>query len=248
MARTVDVAGHATKRTLILDVAQELVFTRGYDQMTIQDLIRETGLSRGALYHYYSTKSAVLESLVERMQSQAETPLREIATASDRTAPEKLRAYFQQIDQARQNQQSLLDQLVRVWYTDDNALLRQKVDAATLIRRAPLLALIVEQGTREGVFAVTHPDLAGEAVVVLAMGLNDAIARHLLSQPPPRTTSSSARDILRIYGGYAEAIERVVGSAGPILERPVHKDVTHWLNGRRSGSRGPASLKRRITS
>src|SRR5262245_58568880 len=54
MARVVK--EHAVRRGEILDVAQRLVYTSGYEQMTIQDMLDELQISKGAFYHYFSSK------------------------------------------------------------------------------------------------------------------------------------------------------------------------------------------------
>ena len=51
MARTVK--AHAVRRNEILDVAQRLIYTKGYEQMTIQDILDGLQISKGAFYHYF---------------------------------------------------------------------------------------------------------------------------------------------------------------------------------------------------
>ena len=53
MARILKEEQHAEKRNEILDVAQRLVYTRGYEQMSIQEIINALGISKGAFYHYF---------------------------------------------------------------------------------------------------------------------------------------------------------------------------------------------------
>ena len=67
MARIVKEEAYAVKRNEILDAAQRLVYTKGYEQMTIQDMLDDLQISKGAFYHYFDSKQAVLEALVERM-------------------------------------------------------------------------------------------------------------------------------------------------------------------------------------
>ena len=59
----------SVRRNEILDVAQQLVFTKGYEQMTIQDILDGLHISKGAFYHYFDSKGDLLEALVERMAS-----------------------------------------------------------------------------------------------------------------------------------------------------------------------------------
>jgi len=63
MARVIKEQEHAERRNEILDVAQKLVYTRGYEQMSIQDILDALGISKGAFYHYFDSKQALLEAL-----------------------------------------------------------------------------------------------------------------------------------------------------------------------------------------
>ena len=56
------------KRNEILDFALELIYSKGYERLTIQDGLR---ISRGALYHYFDSKQYLLSALVDRMVARA---------------------------------------------------------------------------------------------------------------------------------------------------------------------------------
>lgn len=59
MPKTSDAAKEA-RRTQILDAAVRCFARTGYYATTIEDVVRETGLSRGALYLYFPSKEALL--------------------------------------------------------------------------------------------------------------------------------------------------------------------------------------------
>ena len=67
MARTLDPAAHALRRDAFVDSAQRLMQARGYEEMTIQDVLDDLDTSRGAFYHYFDSKAALLDAVVERM-------------------------------------------------------------------------------------------------------------------------------------------------------------------------------------
>jgi AcrR family transcriptional regulator len=54
------------RRTQILDAAVRCFARRGYYETTIEDLVAETGLSRGALYLYFPSKEAIYLAISER--------------------------------------------------------------------------------------------------------------------------------------------------------------------------------------
>src|SRR5260370_8062068 len=54
------------RRHAFLDVAQRLIQTKGYEAMSIQELLDQLEASKGAFYHYFDSKQALLEAVVVR--------------------------------------------------------------------------------------------------------------------------------------------------------------------------------------
>ena len=98
--------------------------------------------------------------------------------------------------------------LGRVWYTDDNAIVRQKVDEAVREQRAPLLNEIVRQGIREGAFTIAYPDQAGDVILSLLQGMGNAHAKHSESQKRSRFRPPTAdhRPLYPAVGGLLSAV------------------------------------------
>lgn len=65
-------------RRRILDAAQKLFFTKGYERTTMRDIIDELGdLSKGAIYHHFASKQAILDALCdEDSQRMKASPIR----------------------------------------------------------------------------------------------------------------------------------------------------------------------------
>ena len=54
------------RRTQLLDLGVSLLATRSLDELTIDVLAEEAGISRGLLYHYFGNKHAFREAVVRR--------------------------------------------------------------------------------------------------------------------------------------------------------------------------------------
>jgi len=52
-------------RAAILEAAQRVFLERGFDAVTIRDVVRQTELASGTFYNYFDTKEALLRALVE---------------------------------------------------------------------------------------------------------------------------------------------------------------------------------------
>jgi TetR/AcrR family transcriptional repressor of nem operon len=226
MPRVVNENEYTVKRNEILDAAQRLVYTMGYEQMSIQQILDDLKISKGAFYHYFNSKQALMDGLVERMLDEAERALRPIAEASNLAAIEKLRRYFDAGGRWKTDRRNLMLNLLRVWYTDSNALMRQKQEAASIQRIAPVLAEIVRQGIDEGVFTTKYPEQIGNMIWSLAQGVVDEMAYLLLTDPPP----PDALDRLEaIIGAYSEALERILGAPAGSLPLAEVELLKEWL-------------------
>ena len=224
MPRVVKEEEYAVKRNEILEVAQRLIYTKGYEQMSIQDILNELHISKGAFYHYFDSKVALLDALLEQMMDNAEELLRPIAEDKNLPAIEKIQRFFSAGSRWKTDRKSFMLDLLRVWYTDANALVRQKQETTTLRRLEPMLTEIVCQGIAEGVMSTTYPEQVGGMLWGLAQGIEDDIAELLLADALP---ADALQRLEAIMGAYAEAMERILGApAGslPLVDTVLLKE------------------------
>ncbi len=158
-----------------------------------------------------------------------EQPLLPIVHDPHVSALEKLQRFFDTLDRLRIAHKTDVVKLGRIWYTDDNAIVRQKVDEAVVKQRAPLLTEIVRQGIREGVFTTAYPDQAGEVILSLLQGMGNTHARLLLSLEQERDELRCIEAIVTTHAAYMDAIERVLGAPPHSLYRTDAEAVNVWV-------------------
>ena len=78
----------------ILDVAQRLMQTRGYNGFSYADVAAEIGISKAGLHHHFSTKAALGAAIIARYASLIAQALARIV-ADEREAAERLVRYSQ---------------------------------------------------------------------------------------------------------------------------------------------------------
>ncbi|MEU6674024.1 helix-turn-helix domain-containing protein [Streptomyces sp. NPDC046853] len=61
----------------LLDVAEGLFATRGFEGTSMEDIAREAGVSRPVVYAHYATKDAVYVACVRRARAELESQVRE---------------------------------------------------------------------------------------------------------------------------------------------------------------------------
>jgi AcrR family transcriptional regulator len=209
VARTVNAAAHQSKREAILDHAAMLVRTVGYEEMSIQDLIDGLGISRGALYHYFDSKQAVMEALVDRMGNVAVETLLPIIRDPDLTALEKFRRYVNGSIMIKAGSQELITDLIRGWQREENLRIRHKLAAATLDRTAPMiLEPIIRQGVAEKTFDTAYPAQTARIIAGIWLGLADSLIM-LIAQD---ADESVIEQVTTLISATTTGIERILGA------------------------------------
>jgi AcrR family transcriptional regulator len=231
MARIIKEEDYSKKRNEILNAAESLLYTKGYESMAIRDILTDLKISSGAFFHYFDSKLTLLEALIERMMTEAEKQLLPIVHHLHLSATEKLGCYFGTLDRLKTERKSFLLGMMRGWYSDDNAIVRQKINDETIKRRTPLLSLIVSQGIQEGVFLVSYPSQAAEVILSLSLSMGDALARLMLSSQADQDETHYIDNIVASHNAYIDAIERVLQAPAHFLNRLDTGAVRDWLDG-----------------
>ena len=208
MARTVKEEEYNAKRNEILDEALRLVYSKGYKQMTIQDILDGLHISRGALYHYFDSKQAMLEALVERMGAAATEAFMPILQDPNLTAIQKFKRFFEASAQWKNAGKMLIISSLHVWYSDENAFLRQKMVSASLKGTPLILEPMIRQGIEEKVFTTRYPAQVAIFITGLALNLTDAIVGLIFA---PKVDQTTIQELDTIMDAYIDTVERSWG-------------------------------------
>jgi len=226
MARSVNEKEYTLKRNQILDVTQRLIYTKGYEQMAIQDILGELQISKGAFYHYFDSKPALLEALIERIGAEALQLLTPIVHDPQLPALEKLQRFFDTAVRWKTARKTFMIELLHIWYADHNAIVRQKMLAMWSKYSLPLLTAIFQQGIREGVLNIRFPDQVGAVLLPLIHGIGDAFAELLLVREPQGDELQRAE---RLIAAYNDALERVLGAPAGSLQLMDSEALKEWF-------------------
>src|SRR5712692_664843 len=208
MPRTVNATLHTVRRDAFLDVAQRLIQTKGYEQMSVQDVLYELEVSKGAFYHYFDSKQALLEAVIQRFADDAISALAPILDELDLPAPRKLEKVFAGIARFKAEQKDLVVAIMEVWNSDGNAIVREKLRRLTSNLMVPLLSRVVSQGMKEGAFKVASPDETAIVLVSMMLGLQQIAMDLFLAR---QAGTIGLDDVRRSLASFTEAFQRILG-------------------------------------
>ena len=213
MARIVKKEAYLARRNEILDATQQLVYAKGYEQMSVQDILDALQISKGAFYHYFNSKAEALDSLVERMVIEEIVPmLAQIVNDPQLSAIHKLHAYFDSALKWKSGRKAFMMELLRVWLSDENAIVRQKLMNTTIEYVIPMLAEIIRQGKREGVFTAPYPEQTCQVMIYTLLGLSNSIIELLISDESERNAAQVKQTVSEYSNALNDTTERLLGA------------------------------------
>ena len=226
MARTVNVAVHTVRREAFVDAGLRLMQAKGYDQMSIQDVLDAVGASRGAFYHYFDSKQRLLEAMVDRIADQSLAGLAPVVEDPDLAAIPKLERFFGGIAQYKSARKELMLEFIKVWKSDDMAVVRDRLRRALVEKVAPILARIIRQGVAEEVFGVDSVGETAWILMTLMTGFQDGATDLFLARQAKTLSYEEAERVLLTF---ADAFARILGARPGSIHIVDQKTLREWF-------------------
>jgi len=226
MPRTLNPALHVVKRDAFVDAALRLMQVQGFQQMSIQDLLDDVGASRGAFYHYFDSKQELLGAMVDRIADQALAAVKPVVDDAGVPAVAKFERFFGGIAQYKSARKALMLEFIKIWRSDDNLIVREKVRHTVVDRVAPILAKIIRQGIAEKVFSVDSPEETATILMTLLTGFQDGATDLFLARQANTISYAQAERTLR---SFARAFERILGAPAESIGIVDEKTLREWF-------------------
>ena len=151
----------------ILDTAERLFIEKGYDRASLQEIIQETGLSKGAIYHHFASKEEILYAVCDRIGRRNGEVLAQVRDNPALNGLEKIRAMFK----ASLQPERQAKMFCMMPYLMDNAKFLATEMRSIFTEVVPcFVEPIVRQGMADGSIRTEHPKELAEAMIILADG------------------------------------------------------------------------------
>lgn len=208
MARTVKAP--EKRREELVDLAGELFFRHGYERTSVEMIIRAADVSKGAFYHYFDSKEALLHALAEQVVDRALAGASAVLEAPYPSAIDRLNAFWGESRRLKVELAPMVRRSMEAIFRPENLALRHRITALTIERTAPVLARILDEGAREGVLDTPDPAATAELLLHLGTGVHDVIAWAVAESHSGRTDAASEA-LERRLRLYETAFNRVLG-------------------------------------
>jgi len=218
---------HHERKKEFLETAQKFFFTQGYEQTTVEAIIKEVGLSKGSFYYYFKSKEDLLDELTKDLINHILVEIQRIINRNDLNAVTKLNKSFAAIGSIKLENIALIKTLQKAFYDDKNFYFRYKVYQNSTEILAPEFVKIIRQGITEECFHTPYPEETARMFFELSFILSEKIPKLMLEMDRfPENTEKIEREL----ENFQFTIERIICADDGSIRIFDHNLLTKFLD------------------
>lgn len=198
------------RRAEILDEALRIFLERGYDNVSLNDVIGEAGLSKGMFYHHFESKEDLLVALFDQVSDQTYETLRPILDQQGIDPLRRLQNVLNRSALLRLEQAEETRSVFAAFHKPESAHLYDGIARAWMERFRPVLTDIIEQGVREKIFETFDPEGVAQMLLEHAIGTKDLITLGLEARSTEER-DQAARRLARRLRLHGLVLSRILG-------------------------------------
>ncbi|WP_276887897.1 TetR/AcrR family transcriptional regulator [Faecalibaculum rodentium] len=162
----------AARRSEILDAAEKLFGTKGYDATSTGDILRELGIARGTLYYHFKSKEDILDAMIDRLTQALAAGAAEVLDRKDIPVLQRLTLMMQSL----QVNNALGHEIMSQVHKPQNALMHQKMQERMLTAVVPLVTSLLQEAREEGLCHTRYPEEVTEMTLLYASTVFDELS------------------------------------------------------------------------
>tara|TARA_B100000676_G_C17741213_1_gene661475 strand:+ start:101 stop:706 length:606 start_codon:yes stop_codon:yes gene_type:complete len=159
------------KQNKILEAAYTVFVEKGYSETTMDDIVRQSKMSKGAIYHYYNSKKALFISLIDHWETYS-FPDFYTKNKENKTASKILKDISNVVYDVYKTKKHVFLAEVEFWSLankDDEVKEKSKVLYGKLLY---LFELIIKKGIREKEFKKIDTKVVAMSILSSLQGIN----------------------------------------------------------------------------
>lgn len=135
----------AERKQELLKTAYDLFLSKGYDAVSVDEIIKAAGIAKGTYYYYFKSKEETLEEVIALMIAAEEQKAKAILEMPI-PVPQKIVGIISSFrpDQAEQD-------IVETLNRNENLLMHERVNSKIIEVAVPLLTKAAEEGIEQGI-------------------------------------------------------------------------------------------------
>lgn len=199
------------RRNEIIDVAEEMFLTKGFEETTVSDIVGKIGVAQGLFYYYFKSKDEVFDAVAERLMDLLLIDLKVISQDNISDPPAKIQSFFAALYSMINEKKAIVNQFHQKSYEA----MHQRLTVKLVEKLTPVLVIIIRDGMNQGLFSLEEPD---ETAEIMLHGLEYYLNRLMQA-------NLGAAELEKKIRSAASVLERALGaSKGSLQFRGGHNE------------------------
>lgn len=208
--------GDVRKREFI-ETAIKIFKNKGYEKASINDILKQMNVTKGAFYYYFESKEALLNEIIDNLTQGIQTILNDIMESNELSAVTKLEQIFYATNQYRKDNKSSYHQLYEWQKREENAFIARKFMEKALSVNVGYIQSIINQGIKEGIFETSNPREMAELYIRLTSLCKEKVAGIITDTSFLNDNKAQYENVKDIITFYQETLERMLGAKNGTL-------------------------------
>ena len=164
------------RKAAIIETAESLFFTKGYENTSIQDVLDALSLSKGGFYHHFESKLSLLDAISEKRIDNYASQCRSEIASKQYTGIDKLNSALSYSSYLKDNSYDYIAIMLKVGYKEGAVMLRDHMKLAAVDLFKPIVNEAINEGVASNIFYVKYNDELSVMLLNLANSLTDEIS------------------------------------------------------------------------
>ncbi len=173
------------RRNEILDVAERLFGTKGFERTSTNDILNEVGIARGTLYYHFKSKEDILDAMIGRMTGQIVAAAKAVAGQKEMPVLQRLTMTLLALNVDNDLGHEVMEQVHR----PQNALMHQKMMERLLREVNPLITALVNEGIAQGICHTDYPAEVVEMTLLYSCIVFDELSEYQEEERQKKATA-----------------------------------------------------------
>ena len=194
----------------VLECAMRLFATQGYEQTSINQIIAELGISKGAFYHHYESKEDLIEALAAMHAEEAMMRVRSVLEDETLDAFGRLSMFLSRMRNIKTESAVKLQAAFAPIFLERNSNLYERTQAAANNVVRPVLAGIIAEGIADRTFDAPDAEAAAHIMLYL-MGSTRPLVAALYASTNQLEVQRNINGLVTRMRYLGTVIDRILG-------------------------------------
>lgn len=214
------------RKAAIIEAAENLFYTKGYENTSIQDVLDALSLSKGGFYHHFESKLSLLAAICEKRMEKYADDCRAKIEANHFTPIEKLNCVFSYGSYLKDASAEFIAIMLDVAYRQQQVMLREHMNAAGMELLRGLAAEAIDGGVSENLFYVKYIGEISGVVLNLSACLTNEVSMAAVAILDEAERSRAIRKKIEAYSYAVETLLNAPHGSVKLMD----DDAVHVIN------------------